>query len=301
MVSAVTTLEMLARGVVARVEPDFGSSRGDNWRFQGSAPGGRHRRFPRRAAEGLTRWLRAGLGNYEVLCSSLLPPTHVQQVPRSSTDVQLTTVSGEYAQDDTRAEPSKHGKSYIIRPKHSKIFSFGPISAPQWGLATNGSFMDKYLFALTSVVCLACSSGSNSSENTASSSGAGNSGGTTSTAGTATVGGSGGAGGTVNFGGSGTGGATGPTSPSGTVALCEGDACPLGACVSLSSTPCSPIYTTPVGPNSTYCNPGETGSYCLQASGVLWAVVCNNGATTISRCDHVCGIPTAMGPANCHN
>ncbi|HEY4103753.1 MAG TPA: hypothetical protein VGM44_07675 [Polyangiaceae bacterium] len=127
-------------------------------------------------------------------------------------------------------------------------------------------------------------------------------------------GGTGGSGGSTSTSSAGSGGNTGGTSsggsgglpfsspgyPMGMVEQCAGSGCPMGQCdddMFISQTPCSSVYTAPIGPNSTYCNPGESGSYCVEASipppgsnlNPGFAVACVSGSATVLQCNHGCG------------
>lgn len=96
----------------------------------------------------------------------------------------------------------------------------------------------------------------------------------------------------LSGGAAGGGGAAGSSSPSGNVLLCFG-ACPMGQCDSVVADPnepsCSSSYPGPVGPTSTYCTPGASGSYCLEIMGSgIWGITCANGAATLSYCGGAC-------------
>ena len=55
---------------------------------------------------------------------------------------------------------------------------------------------------------------------------------------------------------------------------------------------CSSVYTSDVGPTSTYCSAAETGSYCLETGpsfGPDYAVSCANGTATVLKCNSGCG------------
>jgi hypothetical protein len=136
-------------------------------------------------------------------------------------------------------------------------------------------------------------------------------GGTGGAAGSAAIAGSAGMGGSsaIGTGGSGTamGGASGsvgsagsgalgtPGYPSGSVILCFGAGCPFGECdndMFFADKPCSSVYTSDVGPSSTYCSAAETGSYCLETGpsfGPDYAVSCANGMATVLKCNSGCG------------
>jgi len=109
--------------------------------------------------------------------------------------------------------------------------------------------------------------------------------------------GSGGSGGSTSpAGGAGGRGPTGvPGYPSGAVILCFGMGCPKGECdddMFFSDTPCETVYPTPVGPDSSYCNAGETDSYCMEAGAMYspdYAVSCSNGSATVIQCNSGCG------------
>ena len=102
--------------------------------------------------------------------------------------------------------------------------------------------------------------------------------------------GRGGSGGAAGI-GAGGGGAAGSSYPSGNVLSCFG-ACPMGRCDSVVAVPnepsCSSTYPGPVGPSSTYCNPGASGSYCLETMGGIWGINCTNGTATLSSCGGAC-------------
>jgi hypothetical protein len=125
------------------------------------------------------------------------------------------------------------------------------------------------------------------------------SGGSTSLAGSggsSTLGGGGSGGSTSPAGGAGGRGPTGtPGYPSGAVILCFGMGCPKGECdddMFFSDTPCATPYPTPVGPDSSYCNAGETDSYCMEAGAKYspdYAVTCSNGSATVIKCFEGCG------------
>ncbi|HTA93467.1 MAG TPA: hypothetical protein VK745_28005 [Polyangiaceae bacterium] len=109
----------------------------------------------------------------------------------------------------------------------------------------------------------------------------------------------GGAGGSTSLAGS--AGAAGsapagtPSYPVGTVALCFGTGCPMGTCddtMFFTDTPCSSAYQAAVGPTSSYCNAGETDSYCMKVGTEFdpdFAVNCSNGMATVLKCDAGCG------------
>jgi hypothetical protein len=79
--------------------------------------------------------------------------------------------------------------------------------------------------------------------------------------------------------------------PSGTVGFCIGD-CPMGTCddqLFFSSRTCSSVYSGPVSPTSTFCNPGQTGVYCLRiippiGQETRFGITCTNGVATGQYC-----------------
>lgn len=103
----------------------------------------------------------------------------------------------------------------------------------------------------------------------------------------------GGASGSVGSAGAGSLGT--PGYPSGSVILCFGAGCPFGECdndMFFADKTCSSVYTSDVGPSSTYCSAAETGSYCLETGpsfGPDYAVSCANGTATVLKCSSGCG------------
>ena len=63
---------------------------------------------------------------------------------------------------------------------------------------------------------------------------------------------------------------------------------------------CSAVYTSPVSPSSTYCNPGQTGVYCLMINNGTtesrYGITCTNGAVSGKMCRGSCGTsgPTSL-------
>ncbi len=119
------------------------------------------------------------------------------------------------------------------------------------------------------------------------------------TGGSTSLAGSGGAGGSTSLAGS--AGAAGsapagtPGYPMGTVELCFGTGCPLGTCddtMFFTDTLCSSVYKADVGPSSSYCNAGETDSYCMKVGTEFdpdFSVNCTNGTATVLKCTTGCG------------
>jgi len=135
--------------------------------------------------------------------------------------------------------------------------------------------------------------------------GSGGAAGSAALAGSAGLGGSGittgGSSGTTTGGASGAVGSAGagslgtPGYPSGAVILCFGAGCPMGECDNdqfFADQTCSSVYPSDIGPNSTYCKPAETDSYCLETGpsfGPDYAVSCANGTATVLKCSRGCG------------
>lgn len=86
-----------------------------------------------------------------------------------------------------------------------------------------------------------------------------------------------------------------PGYPMGTVNLCFGTGCPLGACddsMFFTDTLCSSVYKADVGPSSSYCNAGETDSYCIKVGTEFdpdFSVNCANGTASVLKCTAGCG------------
>jgi hypothetical protein len=101
----------------------------------------------------------------------------------------------------------------------------------------------------------------------------------------------------MSTGGRGEGGGSAMASvlPSGTVGWCTG-ACPLGRCdndLFFANVTCSSLYPGPVSPTSTFCNAGQTGSYCLRIllSGggeTRHGITCTDGVATGKECPNFC-------------
>lgn len=92
--------------------------------------------------------------------------------------------------------------------------------------------------------------------------------------------------------------------PSGPVVSCFGDGCPLGECDNsqfLSDTRCASLYSSNVGPASTYCKAGGSDGYCLEAGSdpvPIFAVSCAAGKPTIVTCTGG-GCSSGGGLASC--
>ena len=126
-------------------------------------------------------------------------------------------------------------------------------------------------------------------------------GGSGGSAGTTAIAGSGGSLGTGASSGAGAGGSGGqaptgvPGYPSGPVFMCFGKGCPLGECDNdkfFAPTACSAVYTSDIGPSSSYCNAAETDTYCIEVGTDFdpdFSVSCVNGAATVMKCNGGCG------------
>jgi hypothetical protein len=110
---------------------------------------------------------------------------------------------------------------------------------------------------------------------------------------TGAAGASGGGGGTGGTGG--TGGSAQSVLPSGTVTYCFGE-CPMGECdddMFFADVACAAVYPSPVSPSTTYCNPGQTGVYCMMIENgttrTRFGITCTNGVVFGKMCRGSCG------------
>jgi len=113
---------------------------------------------------------------------------------------------------------------------------------------------------------------------------------------------------TQTGGAGGSGGDSGPSAPSGLVQSCFGTACPHDPCdnrLSSAKVACTTVYSAPVDAQSSYCNAGATGAYCLNVgsdgfSETSWLVTCANGTATLKDCPPGCETLGAGKPAMCN-
>ncbi len=78
------------------------------------------------------------------------------------------------------------------------------------------------------------------------------------------------------------------TSLAGTVASCDGDGCPTGACDDFLGPECDTLYMKPFDATTNLCAASATAKYCLELADDYYVVNCTSSKPKIERCVSGC-------------